>query len=98
MAKSHDDNVKPFGKASLRYVAGHGWVQVPHLFRVTFRSPDAGEASYEVHTFHGRDKAVEIATSAYAPLGRPWHRIDVDELGPTEPGGSPTAIDDRAEW
>jgi hypothetical protein len=28
----------------------------------------------------------------------PIYDLDVDELGPTDPGGSWTALDDRAEW
>lgn len=88
----------PFAKASLRYAPGTGYVQVPHRYRITFRTPIGDDVSYEVQTFRGRDKAISLATDAHIVTNRPWHDVDVEELGPTEPGGSPTAIDDRSEW
>lgn len=95
-----DDLIRPFGTASLRYVAGQGWVQVPHLYRVTLRGLTGRGTSYEVQTFHGRDKAVVIATEAHIARGggSETYSVNVEELGPTQPGGSPTAIDDRSEW
>jgi hypothetical protein len=91
------DDVRPFGKASLRYVPGQGWVQVPHLFGVTFQTP-SGRKTYRVQTFHGRDKAVAMATAAHVVDGSGFSSLDVEEFGPTPPGGLFDAIDDRAEW
>jgi hypothetical protein len=91
------DELRPFGKASLRYVAGQGWVQVPHLFGVTFQTP-SGRTTYRVQTFHGRDKAVAMATAAHVGRSLEFSSINVEEFGPTPPGGLFDVIDDRAEW
>lgn len=54
----------------------------------------------EVQSFRGRDKAVAMAVEAHLAKADRWpiYDLDVDELGPTDPGGSWTALDDRAEW
>jgi hypothetical protein len=95
-----DAQVRPFGTASLRYVAGQGWVQVPHLFRVTLRTITGLGKTYEVQTFRGRDKAVVMATEAHIARGggSDTYSVSVEELGPTQPAGVWDAIDDRAEW
>ena len=93
----------------MRWVDGQGWVLVPHLFRVSLRgfpSPvdptvprPIERSSYEVQTFLGRDKAVAMATGIHtAQGGFQAYNVEVEELGPTEAGGSPTAFDDRSEW
>ena len=93
----------------MRWVEGQGWVLVPHLFRVTLRgfpSPvdqtaprPIERASYEVQTFFGRDKAVVMAAGIHiAQGGFQAYDVHVEELGPTEAGGSPGAYDDRSEW
>lgn len=109
MTMDDNDGIRRQGQASLRWVAGEGWVSVPHLFRVTLRGfpspidPTAPRpiehASYEVQTFLGRDKAVAMATRIHGVQGgfAPYS-VEVEELGPTEAGGSPTAYDDRSEW
>jgi hypothetical protein len=94
------DDVRPFGAASMRFVAGQGWVQVPHLFRVTLRTMAGRAKTYDVQTFHGRDKAVVMATEVHIARGggSDTFTVNVEELGPTQPGGLMDAIDDRAEW
>jgi hypothetical protein len=91
--------VRPFGAASLWFVAGQGWVLVPHLFRVTLRTM-AGTGIYEVQTFNGPGKAVALASEVHAArVGGPdTITEEVEDLGPTQPGGVMDAIDDRAEW
>jgi hypothetical protein len=71
---------------------------VPHLFLVTIREPDGTASSYEVQTFLGRDKAISIGSDVHAAHGKVVAGVMVTEIGPTEPGGSSTAYDDRAEW
>ena len=102
MNDDHDpaDDVRPFGKASLRFVAGQGWVQVPHLFQVTLRPMSGRGKTYRVQTFQGRDKAVVMATEVHLARGgdSDTFTVNVEELGPTPPGGLMDVIDDRAEW
>jgi hypothetical protein len=63
------NDVRAFGAASLRFVAGQGWVLVPHLFKVTLRTIAGSDKTYDVQTFHGRGKAVAIATEFHAARG-----------------------------
>lgn len=62
-------------------------------------SPAVGVAM-KSRRFTAAIKAVVMATEVH--LGRGGvsniYGVNVEELGPTQPGGSPTAIDDRSEW
>ena len=87
------------GTATLRWVDGQGYVNCPHLYRVTVNGKGQQTETYLVQSFLGSKKAEQIAIDEHRARGR-WHaaRATVEELGPAPPGGSPTAIDDRAEW
>jgi len=94
---SHPD--VPMGPATLRWVPGQGYVNCPHLFRVTVIGSTGREMTYEIQTFLGHEKAETIARDVHRSIaGWAVAQIRVEELGPTEPGGSPTAYDDRTEW
>lgn len=97
MTDEHPD--KPMGTSTLRFVPGQGYVNCPHLFRVTIDGSNGLTASYEVQSFYGRSKAEVIALEVHRARAR-WPVVGtrVEELGPTAPGGSPTAFDDRDEW
>ena len=90
----------PWGAASLRYAPGQGYVQVTHLYRVHLAGIRGEAEALDVQSFLGRDKAVAMAVRAHAGRPNQWpiYKVDVDELGPTAPGGMWDAIDDRAEW
>jgi hypothetical protein len=98
LAGGDDHPDVPFGASSLRYSPGQGYVHVPYLYRVSFGANGHRDATYEVQSFRGRQKAIDLAISAHVRRGLAWDTVEVEELGPTEPGGSATAIDDRSEW
>ena len=89
----------PIGTATLRWVVGQGYVSCPHLFQVTLVGSPAEAETYLVQTFLGRRKAEAIVLSAHNALRR-WPVVEthIEELGPSEPGGTPDALDDQAEW